>query len=98
MNKMLSVFLGFIFVIALSSIAFAAEKVVQLNVPGCRPCGAAERINSAMKNIDGVIKHETKDHDFLIITFDNKKTNLKVIIDELKKEQLIVKGKPTYLK
>ena len=51
-----------------------------------------------MKKIDGVIKHETKDHDLLIITFDDKKTNLKVIIAELKKGNLIVKDKPVYLK
>ena len=98
MNKILSMFLCLSFVIVLSSVAFAAEKVVQLNVPGCRPCGAAKRINTVMKKIDGVIKHETKDHDLLIITFDDKKTNLKVIIAELRKGNLIVKDKPVYLK
>ena len=98
MKKILSVFLGLIFVITLSSVTFAAEKIVQFNVPGCRLCGAARRIDTAMKKIDGVIKHETKDHDLLIITFDNKKTNLKFIINELAKEQLIVKDNPKYLK
>lgn len=98
MKKILSVFFGLSFIIALSSVAFAAEKVVQLNVPGCRPCGAAKRINTVMKKINGVIKHETKGHNLLIITFDDKKTNLKVIIDELEKDQLLIKGKPMYLK
>lgn len=35
MKKILSVFLGLGLVIALSGVAFAAEKVVQLAVPGC---------------------------------------------------------------
>jgi hypothetical protein len=98
MNKILNMFLCLSFVIVLSSVAFAAEKVVQLNVPGCRPCGAAKRINTVMKKINGVIKYETKGHDLLLITFDDKKTNLKVIVDELEKDQLLIKGKPMYLK
>jgi hypothetical protein len=98
MKKRLGVFLGLSFIIALSSVAFAAEKVVQLDVPGCRPCGAAARINAIMKKINGVKKYENKDHDLLIITFDDEKTALNMIIDELKKGKFVVTGEPVYLK
>ena len=35
MKKILSIFLISILLMAFSSVAFAGEKVVQLNVPGC---------------------------------------------------------------
>jgi hypothetical protein len=98
MKKMLSVFLGLNLIITLSSVAFATERVVQLDVPGCRPCGAAARINAIMKKINGVKKYENKDHDLLIITFDDEKTALNMIIDELKKGKFVVTGEPVYLK
>lgn len=98
MKKILSVVLCLSFIIAFNSFALAAEKVVQLNVPGCRPCGATARIEKILKRIDGVKKHENRDHDLLIITFDDEKTTLKLIIDELKKEEFAVKGKPVSLK
>jgi hypothetical protein len=44
-----------------------------------------------------VKKHENKDHDLLIITFDDEKTTLKMIIDELKKGRFTVNGEPEYL-
>ena len=97
MTKILNIFLALSFLIALSSVAFAAEKVVQLNVPGCRPCGAAARINAIMKNMNGVKKYENKDHDLLIITFDDEKTTLNMIIDELKKGKFVINGEPVYL-
>jgi hypothetical protein len=97
MKKILSILLGLSFVIALSNGAFAAEKVVQLDVPGCRPCGAAARINAIMKTINGVTKYENKDHDLLIITFDDEKTTIKIIISELKKGKFSVNGEPVYL-
>jgi hypothetical protein len=98
MKKILSIFLGLSFLIASSSVAFAAEQVVQLNVPGCRPCGAAARINAIMQKINGIKKYENKDHDLLIITFDDEKTTLNIIIDELKKGKFVINGEPVYLK
>jgi hypothetical protein len=35
MKKIMGVFLALIFIITLSNIAFAVEKVVQLKIPGC---------------------------------------------------------------
>jgi hypothetical protein len=48
--------------------------------------------------MDGIKKHENKDPNLLIITFDDKKTTLKIIIDELKKGSFVVNGEPEYLK
>jgi hypothetical protein len=48
--------------------------------------------------MDGITKHENKDPNLLIITFDDKKTTLKIIIDELKKGNFVVNGEPVYLK
>jgi hypothetical protein len=45
-----------------------------------------------------VKKHENKAHDLLIITFDDEKITLNIIIDELKKGKFIVSGDPVYLK
>ncbi len=98
MKRLFSIFSGLIFLVMFCVTAGAAEKTVQLNVPGCRPCGAAKHIDKVVNEIDGVTKHETRDNDLLIITFDDKKTSLKVIIDQLKKEHLSVKGKPKILK
>ena len=98
MKKILSVFFGLSFIIALSGVAFATERVVQMEIPGCRPCGAASRISAIMKKIDGVKKHENREHDLLVITFDDEKTTLGLIINELKKGKFTVNGEPIYLK
>jgi hypothetical protein len=45
-----------------------------------------------------VKKHVNKGHDLLIITFDDEKTTLNIIIDELKKGKFTVSGDPVYLK
>lgn len=95
---MLIGFLSLFFIITLNNFALAAEKTVQLNVPGCRPCGVTERIDAIMKRIDGIKKYENRDHDLLIITFDDQKTSVEKIINELEKEEFAVKDKPIYLK
>jgi len=45
-----------------------------------------------------VKKHENKGHDLLIITFDDEKTTLNIIIDELRKGKLSITGDPLYIK
>jgi hypothetical protein len=55
-------------------------------------------MSSILKQIDGVKKHENKENDLLIITFDDEKTTLNMIIDELKKGKFFVTGGPVYLK
>ena len=97
MKKILSVFLSFILLAAFCGAAMAKERIVQLNVPGCYAWNTKARIGSILKNINGVKKHENKDHDLLIITFDDEKTTLKMIIDELKKGRFTVNGEPEYL-
>ena len=51
-----------------------------------------------MKRIDGIKKYENRDHDLLIITFDDQKTSVEKIINELEKGEFAVKDKPIYLK
>jgi len=45
-----------------------------------------------------VQKHENKGHDILIVTFDDEKTTLGMIIGELKKGKFTITGEPIYLK
>jgi len=45
-----------------------------------------------------VKKHENKENNLLIITFDDEKTTLKIIIDELQNGHFIVNGEPVYMK
>lgn len=57
----------------INSVASATERIVQLDVPGCRPCGAAKRLDAIMKKVKAVQKYENKDQSLLIITFDDEK-------------------------
>jgi hypothetical protein len=45
-----------------------------------------------------VKKHENKEHDLLIIAFDDEKTTLNIIIDELRKGKFSLTGDPVYIK
>jgi hypothetical protein len=45
-----------------------------------------------------VKKHKNEGHDLLIITFDDEKTTVNIIVNELKKEKFNVNGDPVYLK
>jgi len=45
-----------------------------------------------------VTKYENKGHDLLIVNFDDEKTTLNMIINELKKGKFIINGEPIYLK
>jgi len=45
-----------------------------------------------------VTKHENKGNDLLLITFEDGKTTLKIIIDELSKGQFISTSDPVYIK
>ena len=98
MKKILSVFLTLILLAAFCGVALGGERIVQLTVPGCSAWNSNARIGSILKKVDGVKKHENKGHDLLIITFDDEKTTLTIIINELKKGNFIVNGEPVYLK
>jgi len=45
-----------------------------------------------------VIKHKNTDSDTLVITFNDEKVTINMIIDELKKGRFSVTGEPVYLK
>ena len=98
MKKILNVFLTLILLAAFGGVALAGEKIVQLTVPGCSSWNSKARISSILKKIDGIKKYENKANDLLIITFDDEKTSLKIIINELKKEHFVVNGEPVYIK
>jgi len=98
MKKILSVFLTIVFLSVFISIALAEERIVQLTIPGCSAWNSNARIGSILKKIDGVKKHENKGHDLLIITFDDEKTTLNIILDELKKGKFSPTGDPVYIK
>ena len=98
MKKILSVFLTFILLAAFCGVALAEEKMVQLNIASCSAWGSKARISSILKKIDGVKNQGNMEQDLLIITFDDKKTTTKIIINELKKGGFIAKGQPIYWK
>ena len=98
MKKILSVTLALILLAASSGIALAVENIVELTVPGCSAWNSRARISSILKKIDGIKKYENQANDLLIITFDDEKTSLKIIINELKKEHFVVNGKPVYIR
>jgi len=45
-----------------------------------------------------VKKRESKGRDLLVVTFDDEKTTLNIIIDELNKGEFTITGEPIYLK
>ena len=98
MKKIVSVILGLILLATFCGVALGGERIVQLTVPGCSAWNTKARISSILKKVDGVKKHENREHDLLIITFDDEKTTLNMIISELKKGRLVVNGEPVYLK
>ena len=83
---------------SLANIAVAAERIVQLTIPGCFSWGASKRIGTILKKIDGVKTHERRQPNILIITFDDERTSLEIVTDKLKEGTFAVKGKPVYLK
>ena len=98
MKKIVSVILSLILLATFCGVALGGERIVQLTVPGCSAWNTKARISSILKKVDGVKKHENKEHDLLIITFDDEKTTLNMIISELKKGRFVVNGEPVYLK
>ncbi len=104
MKKIVSVFLALIFLITVSNAAFAAEKVVQLKIPGCASWGPSHRIGAILKEIKGIKQNkdgkyfQVKDHNLLIITYDDKETTLQTILDKLKKGKFVTTGEPVFLK
>ena len=76
---------------------YAAERIVQLNIPGCASWGLSERIGSILKTTAGVIKHEMPKENEVNITFNDKKTSVKKIVAALKKGELTVKGEPVLI-
>ena len=98
MKKTFTAFLILILLTAFSGAAGAAERIVQLTIPGCAAWGAAHRIGAILKEIKGVSKYQFQENNLLVITFDDKIVTLNVIIGELNKGGNKIKGEPVYLK
>ena len=98
MKKVAGILLGLFFLTVVAPLALAAERIVQLTIPGCATWGSKGRIGSILKKIDGVKKHENKGDNLLIVTFDDEKTTIGIIKDELKKGKFTFTGEPIYLK
>jgi len=71
-------------ILPVGQLAVAAEKVVQLEVPGCRNWGAAERIGSILKTVEGVSKVDFPGGEIVSITIDDAKTSIPAITEALK--------------
>jgi len=98
MKKITGIFFYFLLFVTFSTAALAAEKIIQLNVPGCASWNSSARIGAILKKLNGVKKHESRGHDLLVVTFDDEKTNPGLIVGELKKGQFTVAGDPVYIK
>ena len=98
MRRTLSIFLAVIFLVSFSGQVWAAERIVQLTIPGCSSWSSNSRIGSILKKNNGVKQYEFKGHDLLIVTFDDEKTTLNIILDELSKGKFSPTGDPVYIK
>ena len=98
MKKTLSIFLAVLFLVSFSGLACAAERIVQLTIPGCAAWSSNSRIGAILKKNNGVKQYEFKGHDLLIVTFDDEKTTLNIILDELSKGKFSPTGDPVYIK
>ena len=54
MKKTFFTFIILTILATFSSVAVAAERIVQLTVPGCVACGASHRISTILKETKGV--------------------------------------------
>jgi len=84
--------------LAISSTAFAEERIVQLSLSGCADCNAQARTEKILKKTKGVKKFDNKGHGLLVIAFDDEITTLNMIVNELKRGKLFVEGEIIFLK
>jgi hypothetical protein len=96
MKKIIKIILLFV-CFAVPSMAFAKDRVVQLNLSGCADCNADVRIGAILKKTKGVKRYKNKGHGLLIITFNDEITTLNVIINELSRGKLFVEGEAIFL-
>ena len=97
MKKIIKIILLFI-CFTVPSMAFAKDRIVQLNLSGCAECNADVRIGAILKKTKGVKRYKNKGHGLLIVTFNDEITTLNVIINELSRGKLFVEGEAIFLK
>ena len=99
MKRILIIFLAVIFLFSFSELVCATERIVQLTIPGCSSCGGTfGMVGSILKKSNGIKQYEYKGHDLVNITFDDERTTLNIILDELKKGEIKLTGNPVYIK
>ena len=94
------IILGSLFLFCASHQAvLAAERVVQLTVPGSAWPGTAARVRSILQSVDGVLGVETdyKAHT-ATVTFNDEKTNIEEMKKALERGNFSVEGEPQFLK
>jgi len=55
-------------------------------------------VGSILKKSNGIKQYEYKGHDLVNITFDDERTTINIILDELKKGEINPTGDPVYIK
>ena len=55
-------------------------------------------VGSILKKSDGIKQYEYKGNDLVNITFDDERTTLNIILDELRKGEIKLTGDPVYIK
>ena len=98
MKRILVVFLAVIFLFSFSELVCATERIVQLTIPGCSSWGTFGRVGSILKKNNGIKQYEYKGQDRVNITFNDERTTLNIILDELKKGEINPTGDPVYIK
>lgn len=99
MKRTLIIFLAVIFLFSFSGLVCATERIVQLTIPGCSSCGGTfGMVGSILKKSNGIKQYEYKGNDLVNITFDDERTTLNIILDELKKGEIKLTGDPVYIK
>ena len=98
MKRTLVVFFAVIFLLSFSGLVYATEKIVQLTIPGLSSWGTFGGVGSILKKNSSIKQYEYIGHDLMNITFDDERTTLNIILDQLKKGGINQTGDPVYIK
>jgi len=99
-NKFLAILLLSTFCIFIASQSgIAAEKTVELTVPGCAWMTTFLMVSSILEGINGVLEYAVDPANHTAtVTFDNKKTTVDKIEKALSDGEFPVEGDPRFLK
>ena len=79
--------------------AMAAERTVQLRIPGCRSTDPEMTVSITARQMPGVIKADGNYiSQTVTITFDDTKTSVEQIVKNFESQHLAVMGQPKMIK